>query len=75
MNVSLPKLLAEHEIGLIVIDSVGAIFRTETSDSFLRALDMRNLASSLLDLSNKYSPCAVICVNQVNYINLNLKTK
>lgn len=68
MTVSLPKLLAEHQIGLVVIDSVGAIFRTETSDSFRRALVMRRLVASLLELSTKYSPCAIVCVNQVNFL-------
>lgn len=63
MQQQLNQLLSTHSIGLIIIDSVGAVFRTETN-FVSRALHMRDLANTLLDLSDKYN-CAVLCVNQV----------
>lgn len=57
--------MAKHDIGLVVIDSVGGIFRTETTDFHARSIEMRRFGAALVALSKKYSPCAVICVNQV----------
>ncbi|XP_034663316.1 DNA repair protein XRCC3 [Drosophila subobscura] len=60
----LPRLLRQHSIGLIVIDSVGAIFRLFT-DYLERAKLMRRLANALISYADKYN-CAVVCVNQVS---------
>lgn len=60
----LPPLMTSTRIGLIIIDSVAALFRTYTN-YIERAKDMRKLANSLLHLADKYN-CAVICVNQVS---------
>ncbi|KAM7363965.1 X-ray repair cross complementing protein spindle B isoform 2-T2 [Cochliomyia hominivorax] len=58
----LPSLMSSVRIGLIIIDSVAAVFRTYTN-YIERAKDMRKLANNLLYLADKYN-CAVICVNQ-----------
>lgn len=55
--------MAQKQIGLIVIDSVAAIFRLET-DILSRSADMRRLAHSLQRLSDEYG-CAIVCINQV----------
>ncbi|XP_022211002.2 DNA repair protein XRCC3 [Drosophila obscura] len=59
----LPRLMAQHSIGLIIIDSVAAIFRLYT-DYLDRARQMRRLADALISYADKYN-CAVVCVNQV----------
>ncbi|XP_017141105.1 DNA repair protein XRCC3 [Drosophila miranda] len=59
----LPRLLQQHSIGLIIIDSVAAIFRLYT-DFLERARQMRRLADALISYADKYN-CAVVCVNQV----------
>ncbi|XP_034486489.1 DNA repair protein XRCC3 isoform X1 [Drosophila innubila] len=59
----LPQLLQEHSIGLIIIDSVAAIFRLYT-DFAERARDMRRLVNALLTYADKYQ-CAVVCTNQM----------
>ncbi|KAH8246874.1 hypothetical protein KR032_002520 [Drosophila birchii] len=59
----LPRLMQQHGIGLIIIDSVAAIFRLYT-DYLERAREMRRLANALLTYADKYN-CAVVCVNQV----------
>ena len=59
----LPLLMAQKQIGLIVIDSVGAILRLETN-ILSRSADMRRLAHNLENISNKYG-CAIVCINQV----------
>ncbi|XP_016970327.1 DNA repair protein XRCC3 [Drosophila rhopaloa] len=59
----LPRLMQQHGIGLIIIDSVAAIFRLYT-DFMERARQMRRLADALLTYADKYN-CAVVCVNQV----------
>lgn len=50
-------------IGLIVIDSVAAVFRLN-SNYVQRAKDMRRMANNLLSYIDQYL-CAVVCVNQV----------
>ncbi|XP_002070607.2 DNA repair protein XRCC3 [Drosophila willistoni] len=59
----LPQLMQQHAIGLIIIDSVAAIFRLFT-DYDERTRDMRRLANDLLTYADKYN-CAVICINQM----------
>ncbi|ALC46592.1 spn-B [Drosophila busckii] len=59
----LQELLQEHSIGLIIIDSVAAVFRLYTNFE-QRARDMRRLANALLSYGDKYN-CAVVCVNQM----------
>lgn len=64
----LPKLVEQHRPGLIVVDSVAAVFRADylPTDALQRARDMRTLASKLHSLANRHN-IAVVCVNQVNF--------
>lgn len=55
--------MARYPIGLIIIDSVAAVFRTQ-SNIVNRSNELRQLVSNLLRLSHQYS-CGVVCVNQV----------
>ncbi|XP_067619328.1 uncharacterized protein spn-B isoform X2 [Eurosta solidaginis] len=59
----LEKLMESVSIGLIIIDSVAAIFRTYTN-YIKRARDMRKMANYLLNYADKYN-CGIVCVNQV----------
>lgn len=59
----LPKLCEEQNIGLILIDSVGAIFRTE-SNPFIKAEKMRQFTRSLITLSKQHQ-IAIVCLNQM----------
>lgn len=65
LSVRLPQLCRQEPIGLIVIDSVAAIYRVETN-AIDRAMDMRKLAQALQILSYEHG-CVVICVNQVGF--------
>ena len=62
--IKLPQLMDQHPVGLIVIDSIAAVFRLEM-DAIGRAYDMRQLVLDLQKLSSAHG-CAVVCVNQVN---------
>lgn len=55
--------MAQRPIGLIIIDSVAAIYRLET-DAVARATDMRRLALDLQKINFEHK-CAIVCVNQV----------
>lgn len=61
------KLMESSTIGLIIIDSVAAVFRTNTN-LIERAKQMRKLANCLLLYGDKYN-CGVVCVNQVTTVN------
>lgn len=62
-NEELENLIKTKNIGLIVIDSIAAVFRVE--DQYMeRAKHMRIIFQKLLYLSCKYD-FAVVCVNQV----------
>lgn len=59
----IPILMKSKKIGLIVIDSIAGIFRTET-DYISRAKEMRIMVHKLLELSNEHH-CSIVVVNQV----------
>lgn len=63
INNRLSQLLQQHSIGLIIIDSVAAIFRLYTNFTD-RARDMRRMVDALLSYADKYH-CAVVCSNQM----------
>lgn len=63
VSVRLPQLLQQESIGLIVIDSVAAVYRVEPN-AIDRAIEMRRLAQALQSLAHEHQ-CVVICVNQV----------
>lgn len=62
----LPRMLEKNHIGLLVIDSIAAVFRGEytTSQSVSRAKDLREIGTQLHKIA-KYFGIAVLCVNQV----------
>lgn len=60
----MPQLLSQKPIGLIIIDSIGAIFRLDTN-AIARAYDMRRLVLGLQKICDDYG-CGVVCVNQVS---------
>lgn len=62
----LQQLLKQSTIGLIVIDSIAAVFRAEYdhSEALTRAKELRSVAMQLHALANQYK-LAVVCVNQV----------
>lgn len=63
-------MLQTEKIGLIIIDSIAAVFRVE--DEYMeRARDFRKMIQRLVDLSWQYD-FAIVCVNQVSS---NLETK
>lgn len=64
VRVRLPKLLALNKFTLIVVDSVAAPFRVESTNYVQRAEEMRELAICLLNLAQE-SNLAVLCINQV----------
>ncbi|CAA9993291.1 unnamed protein product [Nesidiocoris tenuis] len=63
----LPVLLSNRKIGLIVIDSIAALFRADyTKDQMItRSKHMRTIGMQLHQLADKYK-LAVLCVNQVS---------
>ncbi|KAM3960462.1 DNA repair protein XRCC3 [Aphomia sociella] len=64
IRVRLPKLLSEHKLSLIVIDSVAGPFRSESTNYVQRAEELREMASLLIRLAQEHE-LAVLCVNQV----------
>lgn len=63
----LPRLMEQQSIGLIIIDSIAGAFRMD-SDAITRADNMRKLVFKLQTLADEHE-CAVVCVNQVEFIN------
>lgn len=59
-----PALMRTTPIGLIIIDSVAAIFRPDGSDAAARAENMRQCVAGLLQLAHEHQ-CAVVCSNEV----------
>jgi DNA-repair protein XRCC3 len=62
----LPKLLSTGSVGLLIIDSIAAVFRSDYSpqDGNLRTKDLRAAGCQLHSLSRKYK-LGILCVNQV----------
>lgn len=60
----LPILFKQKaDIGLVIIDSIAAVFRTETFDYSLRAQNFRKIIESLMQLGVEYG-CCIVIVNQ-----------
>lgn len=64
VRVRLPMLLPQKKFSLIVVDSVAAPFRVESTNYIQRAEEMRELAICLLSMAQDFN-LAVICINQV----------
>lgn len=66
--VRLPRLFNAKSIGLLVIDSIAGIFRSENQDVCYnsRGQDIGIIASALHHICNKYK-VGIVCINQVIY--------
>lgn len=64
VRVRLPKLLKSNYVSLIVLDSVAAPFRTESTNYVQRAEELRELAMHLTAAAQENN-LAVLCINQV----------
>ncbi|XP_063538907.1 DNA repair protein XRCC3 [Cydia strobilella] len=64
VKVRLPRLLNDQKVSLIVVDSIAAPHRTETTNYVQRAEDLRELAVALIEIAKRYS-IAIVCINQV----------
>ncbi len=67
----IPKLLNSGTVGLLIIDSIAAVFRSEYSfsDGNQRTKDLRTIGLQLHSFSRKYNLC-ILCVNQVRSISI-----
>ncbi|KAJ8714076.1 hypothetical protein PYW08_007696 [Mythimna loreyi] len=64
ISIRSPKLLAQNDLSLIVIDSIAAPFRCESTNYVKRAEDLREIATVLTTLAQQFN-LAVLCINQV----------
>nr|XP_021186357.2 DNA repair protein XRCC3 [Helicoverpa armigera] len=64
VRVRLRKLLDQHDLSLIVIDSIAAPFRCESTNYVKRAEELREIAIQLTTLAKEYN-LAILCINQV----------
>ncbi|KPJ18249.1 DNA repair protein XRCC3 [Papilio machaon] len=64
IKVRLPRLLEQNKVSTLIIDSIAAPFRCESTNYMKRAEDLREIAVMLLALAQKYN-LSVICINQV----------
>ncbi|XP_014272363.1 DNA repair protein XRCC3 [Halyomorpha halys] len=62
----LPQMLKRIRVGIIIIDSIAAVFRGDynINESIVRAKDLRDIGLQLHKLS-RYFGAAILCVNQV----------
>lgn len=63
ISVRLPKLLQQCDLSLIVIDSIAAPFRCESTNYVKRAEDLREIAIELTTLAQEFN-LAILCINQ-----------
>ncbi|KAJ8979545.1 hypothetical protein NQ317_017693 [Molorchus minor] len=65
--IHLPKLLRVKNIGLIVIDSIAGVFRSENENISYsnRGQDISNIAATLHSICDKFG-IAIVCTNQVS---------
>ncbi|XP_075226432.1 DNA repair protein XRCC3-like isoform X3 [Lycorma delicatula] len=69
----LPHLLTRQSIGLVVIDSITAVFRADYDqhDMATRAKDLRTVGLQLHSLANQFH-ISVLCVNQVCFASIEI---
>lgn len=75
LSVELPQLLAMKNIGLVIIDSIAGVFRSENENTNYssRGQEIIDIAHTLNILSEQYK-FVVICSNQVNtFVVINKK--
>lgn len=65
--VRLPHFLSKTSIGLIVIDSIAGIFRSENLDVnyVSRSQEFYVIASKLIEIGDRFN-VAIVCTNQVS---------
>lgn len=70
----LPQMLKRIRVGIIIIDSIAAVFRGDynINESIVRAKDLRDIGLQLHKLSS-YFGTAILCVNQVILYKLSSK--
>ncbi|CAG9789370.1 unnamed protein product [Diatraea saccharalis] len=64
VRVRLPKLLSQKKITLVVIDSVAAPFRVDSTNYIQRADQLKQFANTLINIAQKNN-IAILCINQV----------
>lgn len=64
INVRLQKLLVKHKLSIVIIDSIAAPFRCESTNYIKRAEELREIAIILTDIAQKHN-LAILCINQV----------
>lgn len=64
ISIRLPKLLALNKLSVVVIDSIAAPYRCESTNYIKRAEELREIALLLTSIAQKFN-LAVLCINQV----------
>lgn len=64
ISVRLPKLLTQNNLAIVIIDSIAAPFRCESTNYVKRAEDLREIAVCLTTIAQKHN-IAILCINQV----------
>lgn len=66
LTINLPKLMTYKNIGIIIIDSIAGIFRSENENPnyIARSKYFHDIASNLHTLQNKFN-CSILITNQV----------
>lgn len=65
VTTELPSVLKEGNVGLLIVDSIAATFRSEyENDTISKVNDLRVIGRSLHDLAF-YHKLVLVCVNQV----------
>lgn len=75
MYVRLPPLLSTSNVGLIVIDSIAGVFRSENVEAnyVTRSSNFNTIASKLIELGKSYK-VAIVCTNQVSFFLIIIPT-
>ncbi|KAJ8940020.1 hypothetical protein NQ314_010851 [Rhamnusium bicolor] len=76
ISIRLPQLLHLKNVGLIIIDSIAGIFRSENNDICYnnRSQDIGSISTTLHNLCNKYG-VGIVCINQVSENLITEKTE
>ncbi|CAB3231406.1 unnamed protein product [Arctia plantaginis] len=64
IRLRLPKLLVKHKLSIVIIDSIAAPFRCESTNYIKRAEELREIAIILTEIAQKHN-LAILCINQV----------
>ncbi|XP_076269359.1 DNA repair protein XRCC3-like [Rhynchophorus ferrugineus] len=66
LSTNLPKLMSHKNIGIIIIDSIAGIFRSENENPnyIARSRYFHEITTKLITLQNKFN-CAILITNQI----------